>query len=544
MSASDPLLDSAPKGGTGAFQGGVTLHPDTAAATAQPIATMPVPDELVLPLSQHAGAPAKPVVAVGDRVLRGQMIAAADGFVSAAIHAPTSGTITALEPRPVPHPGGLEGPCFVLASDGADAASETASGPRDYLHTDPALVRSWVRDAGIVGLGGAGFPASVKLTAEADQQVQTLLLNGAECDPHICCDDMLMRERAAAVVEGGRIMLHVLQIHDCVIAIEEDKPEALAAMREAVEAADDDRLKVKPVPAVYPQGGEKQLIQSLSGREVPSDGLPLDIGFVCHNVGTAAATADSVLRGEPLISRVVTVTGNGIRTPQNVLVRLGTPLHQLVAFCGGYTDKADRLIVGGSMMGIALPHDNVPVVKSTDCLVALEPENLRTAVDAMPCIRCGECAAACPASLLPQQLHWHAQSHKRSALLQHNLFDCIECGCCDVVCPSHIPLTQTFRHAKARLRLDDAQRAQADVARRRYDAREQRLAQAKVDAAARREARKAARAAQPEDPQEAVRQAVARARAKRKAKRKTSEQAASNETAAANSSTRPADSDQ
>lgn len=466
------------------FPGGILLEPCKEAATAQPIEAMPLVDEYVLPLEQHIGEAAEPRVAPGDRVRRGELLARPSAYISAALHAPTSGTITAIEERPVPHPTGLARPCIVLRADGRDEALPPAP-VTDYTALDPEALRERVREAGIVGLGGAAFPTWIKLAPGATP-VEMLIINGAECEPYISCDDMLMRERAAEILSGTRIMRHALQAARAVIAVEDDKPEALAALRAALENEKETALELVEVPARYPEGGERQLIQTLTGREVPHDGLPLDIGMVCQNVGTAAAVHQAILHGEPLTSRIVTVAGTGVACARNLDVRIGTPMRALIEHCGGYTDRTVRLIMGGPMMGFTLAGDELPVVKATNCLLAAGPAEFPRPATPMPCIRCGDCAAVCPARLLPQQLFWHAQAGDLERARDYDLFDCIECGCCDTVCPSHIPLTAWFRYAKTEIWGQEAERAKADIARRRYEARQARLERERAEREARR----------------------------------------------------------
>lgn len=456
------------------FPGGLELPDNKSMSNTASLRVAPLPREIVLPLAQHIGEPAKPVVVAGDRVLRGQVVAEPAGPISATLHASTSGTVIAIEERSIPHPSGLSARAIVIAADGKD----DAAAPRplaDWENATPAQIRDHVRGSGIVGLGGAAFPTSVKLDAEDHAPIERLILNGAECEPYISCDDILMRTRARAVVSGARIMLRALHAQRCQIAIEDSKPEAEAALRAALAAVNDERLELIAVPSVYPEGGEKQLIQVLTGHEVPHDGLPMDIGVVCHNVATAAAVHRAVVDGEPLISRIVTVTGMGVANPANVEARIGTPFSDLVAFCGGYTEMASRLIMGGPMMGFAIRSDEVPVIKATNCILAGSDAEVAPARTPLPCIRCGECAQVCPASLLPQTLYWYTRARDFEKVQEYDLFDCIECGCCDVVCPSQIPLASHFRFAKTAIRDREQERVKADLARQRHEARGARL---------------------------------------------------------------------
>jgi len=455
------------------FHGGLKLDPRTARPAAESIGAVPLPPRLVLPLSQHVGQPAEPVVAVGERVLRGQPIARPHGYIGAKVHASSSGTVVEIADCPVPHPSGLSAPCVIIETDGLDEPWTGYEPCPAYTELHANDLRARVRAAGVVGLGGAAFPTAVKLGAGSG--LKLLILNGAECEPYICCDERLLRERPGEVLAGAQVLLRALDIDRCCIAIEEDKPQARDALETAIAATGETRIEVVSVPAVYPEGGERQLIKVLTGEEVPARGVPPDIGYLCQNVGTAAAVARAVLQGEPLISRIVTVTGEGVARPRNLEVRLGTPIAELVLACGGYTDDAAHLLMGGAMMGFPLPGDSLPVVKATNCIVVATREEIRPRAPAMPCIRCGECAEVCPAQLLPQQLFWHARSGELDQLEDYNLFDCIECGCCDVVCPSQLPLTQYFRYAKTELWARERDRMRSDLARERFEARRERI---------------------------------------------------------------------
>lgn len=455
------------------FNGGLKLDARTARPAAESLGVVPVPPRLVLPLSQHVGQPAEPVVATGERVLKGQPIARPSGYIGAKVHASSSGTVVAIGDHPVPHPSGLSAPCIVIETDGLDEAWLGYEPIPDFAALNANDLRARVRAAGVVGLGGAAFPTAVKLGAGSG--LKLLILNAAECEPYICCDELLLRERSDEVLAGAQVLMKALDIDRCCVAIEDDKPLARRALEAAIAAVDETRVEVVSVPAIYPEGGERQLIKVLTGEEVPARGVPPDIGYLCQNVGTAAAVARAVLRGEPLLSRIVTVTGEGVLRPRNLEVRLGTPIAALVAACGGYTDDAAHLLMGGAMMGFPLADDTLPVVKGTNCIVVASHEEIRPREAALPCIRCGECAEACPAQLLPQQLYWHARAGELDRVEEYHLFDCIECGCCDVVCPSQLPLTQYFRYAKTELWARDRDRMRSDLARERFEARRDRL---------------------------------------------------------------------
>ena len=486
------------------FHGGLKLESRTERPSTEPILSVPVPSRLVLPLSQHVGQPAEPIVEVGERVLKGQPIARPAGYIGAKVHASSSGVVREIGDHPVPHPSGLSTTCIVIETDGLD---ETWGGyePLDsFERLNPQDLRARVRAAGVVGLGGGAFPTSVKLGTGSG--LKMLILNGAECEPYICCDELLLRERPEEVVTGARVLLHTLEIGRCCIAIEDDKPEAKRALEAAVATSGETRIEVVSVPAVYPEGGERQLIKVLTGEEVPARGLPPDIGYLCQNVGTAAAVARAVLQGEPLISRVLTVTGEGVVQPRNVEARLGTAIADVVAACGGYTDRARHLLMGGAMMGFPLPDDSLPVIKATNCVVVASDEEIRPRAAAMPCIRCGECAEVCPAQLLPQQLYWHTRAGELDQVEEYHLFDCIECGCCDLACPSQLPLTQYFRYAKTELWARERDRERSDLARERFEARRARIEAEQQ--ARRRRLQEKARAAERARGDEAARKAL------------------------------------
>ncbi|MGB1556379.1 MAG: electron transport complex subunit RsxC [Oceanococcaceae bacterium] len=460
------------------FPGGLKLEGHKLYGEAGRSRPAPLPAELIYPLSQHAGAAARPVVNEGDTVLRGDLLARADGLVSAAIHASTSGTIAAIEERPVPHASGLRAPCIVLKADGEDRRRESPLWEplADPAQAVPEDLIALIREAGIVGLGGAAFPAAVKLNPRDTARVETLILNGAECEPYISCDGAAMTEDAADIAQGAALLRRLINAREVLIAIEDHNPEALAAMRAACLATGDSALQVIGVPPRYPQGGERQLIQSLTGQEVPSEGLPIDIGIVVLNVATTGAIWRAATQAEPLTERIVTVTGSGVRQPANLRVRIGTPVKDLIAACGGYTaEGSHRLLMGGPMMGIALSEDSLPIVKGSNCILVGSTDDLAPAEPALPCIRCGDCQTACPAGLLPQQLYWHSRAHAFDKAQELHLFDCIECGCCAEVCPSKIPLVQYYRFAKTEIRLADQEKLKADQARARHEFRQERL---------------------------------------------------------------------
>jgi len=427
------------------LSGGILLPANKTTSTALPIRRGFVPKRLVLALRQHRGNPATPVVRVGDRVLKGQTVATAAAAPSAAVHAGTSGHVRAIEERPVLGGNGVQpSPCIVIEADGRDERLPDSAAPA--WPGDAASRREAIRAGGIVGLGGAVYPTADKLATPVP--CKTLIVNGAECEPYISCDDMLMRENAAEIVAGALLLTDVLEAPRCIIAIERDKPQAMEAIEAAAEAVGDARLKLAEVPTIYPAGGEKQLVELLTGEEVPSGRYPGEFGYVCQNVGTAFAVQRLCATREPLVSRVVTITGGGVNKPQNVEAPIGTPIAELIELCGGYNGGVARLIAGGSMMGYSLPDDETPITKATNCVIAALADEVRTDTFEWPCIRCGDCAMACPSRLLPQDLLVAATTSDYGALATLGLGDCIECGCCDVICPSHIMLTERFRIAK------------------------------------------------------------------------------------------------
>ncbi len=457
------------------FHGGLRLPEHKKISMQELISEAPIPPQLILPLQQHIGDPAESLVSIGERVLKGQMIAEAKSFVSVPVHASTSGRIIRIENRPVPHPSGLDAPCIVIEADGKDEA--IAMPVHDYHETKPAELRHLLRDAGIVGLGGAGFPSFIKLNPGPGNQVKTLLLNGAECEPYITCDAMLMQQRPHEIIKGLLVMKQALQAEHCIIAVEDNKRLAHTILVNALEDYESCDIEVIQVPTLYPTGGEKQLIKVITGIEVPVNNLPVNVGIVCHNVATAAAVYDA-MQGQPLISRVVTITGDAVRHPRNLQVRFGTPFRFLLDECG-FDNKADvDLIMGGPLMGFKVADENVPVIKTSNCVLSLKREPRSPA---MPCIRCADCVLVCPVQLLPQQLYWYARAQDFDRIQDYHLFDCIECGACAYVCPSHIPLVNYYRFAKTEIWAQEAEKKKADLARQRHEFRQYRLERGKKE---------------------------------------------------------------
>lgn len=476
-----------------AFHGGIHPPENKKQSTRSPIRPAPLPDTLIVPIQQHIGVPAKPCVRVGDYVLKGQLIAEAQGRISASVHAPSSGTVQDISAQPVPHPSGMTAPCITIKTDGKDSW-QPHQGLADYTQLPKAELIDYIRHHGIAGMGGAGFPTDVKLHLGDDHIVNTLVINAAECEPYITADDMLMRERADQIISGIEIIHHLLQPHHILIGIEDNKAHAIRVLEEALRGHPLN-IDLIVVPTKYPSGGEKQLIKLLTGVEVPSGRIPADVGIVCQNVGTVAAISQAVLKGIPLISRIVTITGDAVSKQHNLEALIGTPFSVLLEASGLQENALSRLIMGGPMMGFTIDDANIPVIKTSNCIIAATEAEMPPAPPAQACIRCGMCEQACPAELLPQQLHWFAKSREFDKAKHHNLFDCIECGACAFVCPSSIPLVQYYRFAKSEIRAEEAEQRKAEQARTRFEARQARLEREKAEKEARRKER-AAQAAQ------------------------------------------------
>lgn len=429
------------------MRGGVYPRSPKSASAALSIATASVPARVFIPVQQHADSSCQSIVSAGDRVAFGQAIARPTDINGAWLHSPVSGAVAGIETGLTPD--GRVSAVIAIDNDGRDSHDGQWHALSDAMSRSVDDLKHSVAQGGIAGLGGAAFPTAAKLHASGKHPIDTLIVNGAECEPFINCDDALMRAHADDVVLGTQLLLRAVRAPRALVAVESNKPEAIDALRDALNRAADSRLALCVVDAIYPIGGERQLIVSLTGREVPHNGLPADVGVHCQNVATAAAIARLVQTGEPLVKRIVTITGSAVREPRNLLVRIGTPISSLIADCGGYAMPPTQLIMGGPMMGIALASDAVPVVKGTNCIIAATPADLIARGPSLPCIRCGECAIACPAYLLPQEIYRQAVNGSRRGAQALGLKDCIECGCCDYVCPSQIPLTATFIAVKA-----------------------------------------------------------------------------------------------
>ncbi|MHA7881361.1 MAG: electron transport complex subunit RsxC [Saccharospirillum sp.] len=504
------------------FHGGIHPPEHKAESCERPIEVLPLPSKLILPLVMHAGNPADPVVKPGKSVCKGELLAETVGGISAAVHAPTSGRIIAIEDRIIAHESGLKAPCIVLEADGEDAWRKR-DGWADWQQRPTDALIDRLRTNGVVGLGGAGFPTDVKYRNK-HQPIHTLLINAAECEPYITADDRLMRERAGEILQGARIAQHLLGSDTLLLGIEDNKPHALAAMIQAAEGLNLP-MQVCVVPTKYPSGGERQLIELTTGQQVPSGGLPSDLGIVCQNPGTLAQIYRAVVWDEPLISRITTVTGGAIERPGNYEVLIGTAIETVLNHAGAHLKQADRVIMGGPMMGFALPSITAPVVKTTNCLLVPTRKELPRPMPDNPCIRCGQCEQVCPAGLLPQQLFWAAKHRDLEAAQLHSIDACIECGACAWVCPSQIPLVQYYRYAKGEIRVENEEYIKAERARARFEARQARLEKeqqekearrkARAEAAAKAQAKKRAEGASDNAKNDAIKEALARAQAKK-----------------------------
>ncbi|MDO6705816.1 electron transport complex subunit RsxC, partial [Photobacterium sp. 1_MG-2023] len=498
------------------FPGGIHPPEQKTQSNQQTIAEALLPDELVIPLKQHLGAAGSLSVKAGDKVLKGQVLTQTDVALSVPVHAPTSGVIRAIESRTIAHPSGLSDRCIIITPDGEDRWGDKHP-VTDYRQMEPADLIDHIRSCGISGMGGAGFPTARKLQS-ALGKTDLLIINAAECEPYITADDRLMQDHAEEIVQGIRIISHILQPTMTVIGIEDNKPEAIQALKAAV--TEQDGILIRVIPTKYPSGGEKQLIKILTGREVPTQGIPADIGIMMQNIGTAHAIKRAVIDGEPLIQRVVTVTGQAVKTPGNTWALLGTPVQFLLNRFGYTIDKKlPRVIMGGPMMGFTLPHTEVPITKTANCVLAPSRKELTSPNDEMSCIRCTACAEACPVSLLPQQLQWYAKDGDYDKCEEYNLFDCIECGACAYVCPSEIPLVHYYRQAKAEIRHRKQDELSADRAKLRFEAKKARMEREKEEreqrfkkAADQRQKEMAAKGGD-----DAVAAAIARVKAKKEA---------------------------
>lgn len=504
------------------FPGGIHPPEMKSQSNQLPIAELPLAQDFYIPIKQHAGKAGAILVQVGDKVLKGQPLTQGDGLRQLPVHAPTSGTIVAISPYVAAHPSGLTELSIHLQADGKD--QWVATKPiEDFLDYSPEQLIDKIYRYGIAGLGGAVFPSAAKIKA-AESQVKLLIINGAECEPYISCDDRLMRDYPEQIIEGVRILRYILRPEKVVIAIEDNKPAAIEALSLQLQGADD--IELRTIPTKYPSGASKQLIQILTGLEVPKGQRSSSIGVLMHNVATALAIKRAIIDDEPMIERVVTLTGDKIPQPSNYWVRLGTPIYQVLQQVNYQYDERLPVFLGGPMMGFMLPNLNAPITKMTNCLIAPDHFEYQPPQPERACIRCSACSDACPVQLMPQQLYWFARSEEHDKSEQYDLFDCIECGVCAYVCPSNIPLIQYFRQEKAKIWDIQYKAKQSEEAKIRFEARLARLEKEKQERLER--ARKAAENRREELAQQQgvdpVQAALARLKAKKAETKNTSAQ--------------------
>ena len=488
------------------FNGGIHPPEMKTQSNGTPLRQVPLAQRFVIPLKQHIGAQGELCVTEGQHVLRGQALTRGWGRMLP-VHAPTSGTVVAIAPHSTAHPSALAELSVIIDADGEDRWIER-EGWQDYRSRSREALIARIHQFGVAGLGGAGFPTGNKLQGGGDK-IETLIINAAECEPYITADDRLMQDCAAQVVEGIRILAHILQPREILIGIEDNKPQAISMLRAVLADARDISLRV--IPTKYPSGGAKQLTQILTGKQVPHGGRSSDIGVLMQNVGTAYAVKRAIVDGEPITERVVTLTGEAVSRPGNVWARLGTPVRHLLNDAG-FCPSADQMVImGGPLMGFTLPWLDVPVVKITNCLLAPSATEMGEPQEEKGCIRCSACADACPADLLPQQLYWFSKGQQHDKATAHNITDCIECGACAWVCPSNIPLVQYFRQEKAELYAISQEEKRAAEAKARFEARQARLEREK---AARLERHKNAAVQPAAKDQDAIAAALARVKEK------------------------------
>ncbi len=443
---------------------------------------LPLARQFIVPITEKGGLEKNILVEPGDHVKAGQLIASPVSAMGASIHAPTSGYVEKVDLAPIVHQSGLSEKSIFIEADGKDEWLELNK-LVDYQQVKPSELINFISEKGITGMGGAGFPTATKLATESS--IDTLIINAVECEPYISCDDVLMREKAREILEGVAILEHIVQPQQIVFAIEDNKPEAIAQIRKSLtQSRLADKVKLSIVPTKYPSGSEKQLIYIVTGKEVPSGKLPSSVGVIMQNVATCFAIKRAVINGEPLIQRLMTITGEGCGQLGNYWVRLGTPIQHVIETTN--SDHQHKLIVGGPMMGIEVTDTQSPLTKISNCLIIAGNNELASPEPQLPCIRCGDCQTACPAGLLPQQLLWFSRNNEFQKAEDYHLQDCIECGACSYVCPSNIPLVDYFRYGKTHIRKQKADKLKADQAKQRHERREQRLLQIKLEREAKR----------------------------------------------------------
>ncbi|MBL4942488.1 MAG: electron transport complex subunit RsxC [Colwellia sp.] len=510
------------------FHGGIHPPEQKTLTSSKPIKQLSLPKQLILPLQQHIGRQGDLLVKVGDKVLKGQALTQSFNPMAVPVHAPTSGIISAIKKSVIAHPSGLSELCLFIDVDGNDTWQERKI-CQDFTQLSRQQIIIKIADAGIAGMGGAGFPTHIKVNTKPD--INFLIINAAECEPYITADDLLICEQSEAIVDGIRILEQLLNPAFILIGIEDNKPQAIKALQHATKTIE--KINVCVLPTKYPSGGEKQLIKILTGKEVKSGTLPIHSGIVVQNIATCFAISDAVINDIPLIRRVVTLTGQALQKPQNVWALLGTPVSHLLAQTGFVTENEANetnppVIMGGPLMGFSILNEQVPIVKTSNCILAPSRIEMPSAFDnnanEVECIRCGQCAEVCPSQLLPQELQWSAKAKDHQQLAKLNLFDCIDCGACAYVCPSQIPLVQYYRIAKAQIRQQQQLDIKAEKAKARFEARKLRLEKEKIareekhkKAAAARKATMDKKPADSGSANSAVAAALARVRAKKRA---------------------------
>lgn len=483
------------------LRGGIHAAEHKAETSAKAIATnLPLPKKLYIPVQQHVGKPAEPLVKVGDKVLKGQLLAYSQGTISAPVHAPSSGAIIDVMDYPAPHPSALPIRTIIIQTDGLEQWAETEI-PEDPFQLDAEQICLRVGAAGVVGLGGAVFPSAVKLNLGRKNKIHTLVINAGECEPYLTCDDRLMQERADEIVAGIRLMLRGMDAPQAMIGIEDNKPQAYQSMLKACQPFEN--INITQVPTRYPMGWDRQMLRYLTGWEIPADGRATDIGVVIHNVATAYAVYRAVCLGEPLISRVVTVSGGAVSKPQNVEVLIGTLMSEVLKFCKVDKNQVARLVMGGPMMGDALPISEVPVVKACSGILALAQSDIEEP-EVQPCIRCSSCVTACPVGLLPLEMASRIRVNQLDAAVDLGLKDCINCGSCSYVCPSNIPLVHYFKFASGELFKRQQMEHKSEQTKRLIDDRNQRMERIRLEAEAEAKRVAEARAARAREQQQSV----------------------------------------
>ena len=465
------------------LRGGISAPEHKRQSSELPIKTLPLSAFYQISLQLSGNRIALPAVSVGEKVLKNQLIAKDERPFGSPLHAPTSGVILTIAPEHIAHESGQKALAITLESDGLDEAIPTQ--PILFQNLTENELLKVISRGGIVGLGGAGFPSAVKMSRSNQTKIHTLIVNGAECESYMTADDRLMREQPHLIVEGIGVICHLVKPTTIRIGIEDNKPEAIAAMKQVMAGHTE---QVVAIPTRYPSGDASQLIRLLTGIEVPADQRAVDSGILCFNVGTLAAIGHLMNTGQPLIDRIITVTGQAVTTPCNLRVRNGTPIRQLLDFCNWNTEQLDRVIVGGPLMGFAINSIDIATTKTTNCVIAATADEFGPPQPEMPCIRCGFCADVCPVNLLPQQLYWHAKAEQTAGLISHHLDDCMKCGACAYVCPSSIPLVQYFKAAQGRIRAQKQKKEKSDRARLRFEERNERIKQLQEEKAAKRKA--------------------------------------------------------